>query len=659
MTPTSFDRETGAIERHESESFSLNYLLWLHTGSFLDSLGTLGTFNGDMTALARTGSPDDVEDTKCPAGDAICVAGETLEAPPAAEETETGHAAIPDDEAPSVGWGSWRGRFSNVGDKEGSPRLVGATLEGQFNHTYGDADFAGYLIADSGDHGNRDVSDDKRIVQESKRILDAPGTRSDDPLPVRGMRAPIVDLDGNVHVGADVAPPAELLATSESFGEIEMSSGWVQDGTPVDRVTEFLAPHLGGSTSRAGEFVYTLGYTGLPTFVERPVVRLAAGTSDEFVLYAVRAVQSINSALPYDRRIQLSSEPAPKLTAIENIPDGEIFIDFAASSEDWNLANRNFRPGSAAINEPGLEWEWDAEQERWEAKSMRASHLWFDVERIRNAAWVFNSETGEFEEVLLDKPVTDPEIRVYTEETVFSIMVHELMHAMGFGAHNDIDRFSDSVLRDASLLITSSLPTIDSDALLAAYTRLEPGTEPEELSPQSLGPWSDTSFHVRGDLDFSGGEISFGVASRNGRIQPWASGPSPSTALSDNRELSGTVTWDGALLGMTTSNETVSGTASLAIDISMLSGRLEFGSLKSWGAHSAPRAAVDDGVAAQVARTWGDGDLGYTINVHGSSFVQSGGDHGEVTGSFLGAAHEAMGGVLERSDLSAGFGGTR
>ena len=56
---------------------------------------------------------------------------------------------------------------------------------------------------------------------------------------------------------------------------------------------------------------------------------------------------------------------------------------------------------------------------------------------------------------------------------------------------------------------------------------------------------------------------------------------------------------------------------------------------------------------------WGDGDLGYTIAVNGNTFVQTGGDTGTVTGAFLGRAHEGMGGVLERNDLSAGFGGKR
>ena len=56
---------------------------------------------------------------------------------------------------------------------------------------------------------------------------------------------------------------------------------------------------------------------------------------------------------------------------------------------------------------------------------------------------------------------------------------------------------------------------------------------------------------------------------------------------------------------------------------------------------------------------WHDGTLSYGIEVHGNRFTQTGGDVGVVTGTFFGPAHEGMGGVLVRDDLSAGFGGER
>ena len=196
------------------------------------------------------------------------------------------------------------------------------------------------------------------------------------------------------------------------------------------------------------------------------------------------------------------------------------------------------------------------------------------------------------------------------------------------------------------------LPNIDGEALLAAYTRLAPGTLPEDLSAESLGPWEDTSFHLRGDLELAGGEAAFGVALRNGLARPWASGPAPLAALENNSALFGTVGWNGALLGLTPSAETVAGQARLAVELSTLDGRLDFTGLERWGVETAP-GEVGSGT------NWGDGDLEYAVEVRGNSFHRTGGDDGEVAGAFFGAAHEAMGGVLERSDLTAGFGGTR
>ncbi len=78
--------------------------------------------------------------------------------------------------------------------------------------------------------------------------------------------------------------------------------------------------------------------------------------------------------------------------------------------------------------------------------------------------------------------------------------------------------------------------------------------------------------------------------------------------------------------------------------------------------------------------SWGDGDLRCSIEIGAnqfrrarSSFVRhgpadpneaphyraSGEDFGVVTGVFFGNAHEGMGGVVKRHDLSAAFGGKR
>ena len=174
----------------------------------------------------------------------------------------------------------------------------------------------------------------------------------------------------------------------------------------------------------------------------------------------------------------------------------------------------------------------------------------------------------------------------------------------------------------------------------------------DDLMAEDLGSWDDTSFHLLGELGFEGGEVSFGVAVRNGPARPWASGPKSSENLADNSALWGTVSWNGALLGVTRLAQTVAGGARLTVELATLDGQLDFTNLEKWGVNEAP-GAVGSGTM------WRDGDLGYTIEIRGNTFVQTGGDGGQVTGAFLGAAHEGMGGVLERSDLAAGFGGKR
>ena len=94
---------------------------------------------------------------------------------------------------------------------------------------------------------------------------------------------------------------------------------------------------------------------------------------------------------------------------------------------------------------------------------------------------------------------------------------------------------------------------------------------------------------------------------------------------------------------MTSGSEPLSGDSRLSINIGTLRGQIDFTGLEY----------IDSGTM------WNDGDLSYSVIVRKNTFIQTGGDADEVTGAFFGPAHEGMGGVVERSDMSAGFGGTR
>ncbi|MCY4385063.1 MAG: hypothetical protein OXE44_18180 [Nitrospinae bacterium] len=192
------------------------------------------------------------------------------------------------------------------------------------------------------------------------------------------------------------------------------------------------------------------------------------------------------------------------------------------------------------------------------------------------------------------------------------------------------------------------LETIDVDGLHAVYTRFYDGSPYVDYDPNKLGPWTDVSFHLRGDME----DVSFGASSRNGLIQPWAHGSSPATYLADNQALSGSASWSGRLLGFTSQSESLAGATNLNINLATLRGKIDFTGLEHWGVNATP-GPVGSG------QTWNDGDLGYSVIVRGNTFNQTGGDAGEVTGAFFGPNHEGMGGVVERSDMSAGFGGTR
>ena len=189
----------------------------------------------------------------------------------------------------------------------------------------------------------------------------------------------------------------------------------------------------------------------------------------------------------------------------------------------------------------------------------------------------------------------------------------------------------------------SVLFPIDREALRAMYGRLDSAD-----SPTDLGQWASTSTHIHAN----GEHVAFGVAQRNGYAEPWAHGYLPTIDLADNTALTDTVTWKGMLLGFTPDAATVAGNAAVGVNLADLTGHADFTDLELWVDSAAP------GVPG-TGTIWRDGGLAYSIAVTGNTFKQTGGDAGFLTGIFTGAAHEGMGGVLERDDLTAAFGGKR
>ena len=421
-----------------------------------------------------------------------------------------------------------------------------------------------------------------------------PRTPSVIPLqaPVHAHQAPTIDFGDILHIGAGVKPEVNQLASVSQDGDMVISSGYVRDGAGREAVVAFLSQFLENKPS-------------LRTWASPPVVRVAEGTTPRQTDYAVQAVQIINAYLPRGNRLRFSSAPSPAGVGTFEVSEGDIFIDFAPHSR-WNPPSRLVNRGVARMV-PVSTAEFEGGPLTF--VMMHSARIWINEDRIHQ----------------------------FTDEATVLLLAHELLHAIGFPGHPDYDIYHDSIMRSRVPRSYSDriLGPVDHDAIQAVYAAYEPG----ETDVHSLGAWSDTSFHVRGDI----GDIAFGAASRNGLVQPWARGPKPENDLADNQSLSGNVSWSGRLLGMTSDSEPLSGDTRLSINIGTLRGQIGFTGLEY----------IDSGTM------WNDGDLRYSVIVRKNTFIQTGGDAGEVTGVFFGSNHEGMGGVVERSDMSAGFGGRR
>ena len=457
-----------------------------------------------------------------------------------------------------------------------------------------------------------------------------------------GDRAPVMAFDRVLHVGADVAPPAGALGDAGRRGGVALSKGEVRDGEGAAEVLDYLRTMASGNIAEHN-------VAGLQRWNGPPTVRIVGQETDGRYIRLTRdAARIVNAALPFTRRLRLQS--IDRLLPEEGVEEcydtglGNFFVRFVPKSSPW--------------------WSGDDGNALGRARALQRV-----VYSERRQRW----EVGRGEGVLRADVVIDPDMVSYLSDAEAThLLVHEFLHAMGFTSHTDAERFT-STLNERWVrgrAPRSLIHPIDREGLLAAYSRFEAGALAEEMTPESLGPWTDTSFHLRGDFGLPSGDVAFGVAFRNGLGQPWASGPVPATTLADNAALSGSATWSGGLIGVTPDGDAVSGDSALTVDLSKV--RTPAYLSEPDGTLSFTDIRFDDGAS------WGDGDLRYAIEVSGrqfhragSSFVPyadgleaphnraSGEDFGGVTGVFFGAGHEGMGGVLERHDLSAAFGGKR
>ena len=232
-----------------------------------------------------------------------------------------------------------------------------------------------------------------------------------------------------------------------------------------------------------------------------------------------------------------------------------------------------------------------------------------------------------------------------------SVIVHELLHALGTSGHVDSVEFPDSVMGTSGEYIPNLghvISRIDREVLQIMYM-----SQRTDLY-NDWGEWSDTSFHLVGRTD--DGILNFGVALFNGLPQPWVRGTMPNMDLVDNDRLYGTATWSGNLLGFSGPSP-IAGDAELQVRLSTLAVPDNEQDLRFRDIFFLNRFESDS-----PDRWFHTRDIDYKVNVSGNGFQNvrgEGYEQGHITGAFLGPEHEHMGGTVKRTDMVGAFGGSR
>lgn len=236
-----------------------------------------------------------------------------------------------------------------------------------------------------------------------------------------------------------------------------------------------------------------------------------------------------------------------------------------------------------------------------------------------------------------------------------SVIVHELLHALGIGGHVDSIEFPDSIMGTAGEYIPNGrhiISKIDREILQIIYMNQRTDIY------NDWSEWADTSFHLMGQSE--DGDMQFGVALFNGLPQPWARGTWPETALAENRSLSGSATWDGILTGFSGPSP-ITGGAQLEVNMATLSNTGSEHNLYFWDIYYVSRVESRD-MSDDSPRWFSTRDMDYKVTITGNLFsnvVGEGYEDGWVDGSFMGAAHEHMAGTVKRTDMVGAFGGSR
>lgn len=407
----------------------------------------------------------------------------------------------------------------------------------------------------------------------------------------------------HITIGGDLEPRENLRHVHTENG-IRLYIGAVRDGVGVERLTNFLID----LQTRNGADPSNLQGDGFAPFLTQPKLYYDAdflNPENAGVAQALAdSIRILNDALPPEFQIVVAGS---RSSDIAN--SGEIVVTLETNTE----IEANCGAGAVAC-----------------ALNPDAKKLGYSTRSIVRLPDDF--DTSQY---------TYPR----------SVIVHELLHALGIQGHVDSIEFPDSTLGTAGEFIPNPghiLSKIDREVLQIMYM--------SQLTAayNDWGEWADVSHHLVGRSEDGG--LHFGVALFNGLPQPWVRGGLPVTDLANNNRLSGTATWEGSLLGYSGPSP-IAGDAALQVDIATLANPENQQDLSFRDIYYLNRfeSAEDD-------RWFPTRNIEYRVRITGNTFVNVQGpdqEQGLVTGAFLGNAHEHMGGTVKRTDMIGAFGGSR
>ena len=267
-------------------------------------------------------------------------------------------------------------------------------------------------------------------------------------IPDLPLQTPLHALQTTIHVGADVAAPADALQQAGLHGETRVFHGSVQDGIGADEVIAYLQADAASFLDEQDQdddpatMMESPGGLFLRFGAVPPTVRVADGTPPALVDETIRVVQAINAALPIDWQLEVNRDPASAGTVTPS--DGEILVAFARE-EDWPL--------EAA---PPIEENIGLAEPLYTIAPTGDPNAPFRIEIGGGRVFVDHTRTEGLERL--------------------GVIAHELIHLLG-RSHVDPIRFPRTIMvgGGSEELSPHILHPLDREALLAVYDRAGAG----------------------------------------------------------------------------------------------------------------------------------------------------------------------------------------